>query len=142
MNKVSNANENEAACMAIVQRLYDAFERRDATAALADMAPEIEWNEAESFLYSDRNPYLTPVEVAEGVFGRLASEWLDYRATATENLFAHDVVVSIGRSTGTHLKTGKPLDAQFVHVWRLRSNRIIGFQQFTDTLQFWRAAHV
>ncbi|MFM0441382.1 nuclear transport factor 2 family protein [Paraburkholderia strydomiana] len=91
---------------------------------------------------SNCNPYRTPPEVGEGVFGRLASEWSDYQATATEIFAAGDAVVAIGRSTGAHLRTGKSLDAQFVHIWRLQGDRIVGFQQFTDTLQFWRVTRV
>jgi ketosteroid isomerase-like protein len=141
-DSISHANEDETAGVAVVQRLYEAFERRDSFAALAGMAPQIVWNEAENFIYSDRNPYGIPAEVAEGVFGGLASEWSDYQATTTEIFAAGDAVAAIGRSTGAHLRTGKSLDAQFVHIWRLRGDRIVGFQQFTDTLQFWRVTHV
>jgi hypothetical protein len=37
------------------------------------MDPSIEWNEAENFIYADRNPYVGPQAVLEGVFTRLGS---------------------------------------------------------------------
>lgn len=123
----------------VVKRLYAAFARGDGPGALAEMHAEIEWNEAESFIYADRNPYRSPPAVAEGVFGRLVADWRDYEATAFELLDAGDTVVALGRSKGTHVTTGKQLDAQFAHIWRIREGKIAGFQQFIDTLQVWRA---
>ena len=52
----------------IIQKLYAAFESGDVPAALAGMSERIEWNEAEHFLYSDRNHYTSPASVAEGAF--------------------------------------------------------------------------
>ncbi|KAM0550181.1 hypothetical protein ACHAPJ_009029 [Fusarium lateritium] len=118
----------------VIQRLYDAFARGDGASALAEMHETIDWNEAENFMYSDRNPYKSPQAVAEGVFGRLATDWEDYEATPSEILEAGDTVVALGRSKGIHRGTGKLMDAQFAHIWRLRDGKIVGFQQYIDTL--------
>ena len=123
----------------VIRRLYDAFERGDGPAALAEMQVTIEWNEAESFIYADRNPYTTPQAVADGVFGRLVGDWKDYEAKAFEILEIGDNVVALGRSKGAHRVTGKLLDAQFAHVWRLKKGKIVGFQQYIDTLQVYQA---
>jgi uncharacterized protein len=125
----------------VIQRLYDAFARGDISAALAEMHGVIEWNEAENFIYADRNPYRSPAAVADGVFGRLVADWEDYKATATTILEADDdTVVGLGRSTGTNRATGKPLDAQFAHIWKLEQGKVIGFQQYIDTLQVHQAS--
>src|ERR1017187_8878036 len=42
----------------LIQSLYAAFARGDGPAVLAGMDPAIVWNEAENFLYADRNPYV------------------------------------------------------------------------------------
>lgn len=131
----SNSSQN----LDVIKRLYAAFARGDGPSALAEMNDTIEWNEAESFIYADRNPYLSSAAVADGVFGRLLADWKDYEATASEFFEAGDVIVALGRSKGTNLASGKPLDAQFAHIWRLKDGKIIGFQQFIDTLQVWRA---
>ncbi|KAI8711008.1 hypothetical protein NCS52_01514200 [Fusarium sp. LHS14.1] len=122
-----------------IQRLYDAFARGDGAAALAEMHETLDWREADNFMYSDRNPYESPRQVAEGVFGRLASDWEDYEATPLELLEADEVVVALGRSKGIHTGTRKPMDAQFAHVWRLKGGKIVGFQQYIDTLGVYRA---
>jgi ketosteroid isomerase-like protein len=129
-NSMSQAN------VAVVQELYAAFARGDGPAALAQMDPGIVWNEAENFPYADRNPYVSPLAVAEGVFFRLATEWDSFQALPAEILDAGETVVALGRyKAASYKKTGAPLDAQFVHVWRLRDGKITGFQQYTDTAQ-------
>ena len=123
----------------VVRGLYAAFERGDATGIMAQLNEELDWNEAENFMLSDGNPYRTPDAVAQGVFGRLATELRDYEATPTELFDAGDVIVAIGRSKGIVVASGKAFDAQYAHIWRVRDGKIVGFQQILDTLAFWRA---
>ena len=99
------------------------------------MDPEIVWYEAENFPYSDRNPYVGPAAVAEGVFQRLATEWDGFQAIPDEFLDAGDTIVVTGRYRATCKATGIALDAQFAHLWRLRDGKVTGFQQYTDTAQ-------
>jgi len=123
----------------VVRCLYAAFVRGDAQAIMAQLHDELDWNEADNFMLSDRNPYRTPAEVAEGVFQRLATHLRDYEATPTEIFDAGDVVVAIGRSKGVVVATGKAFDAQYAHIWRVLDGKIVGFRQILDTLAFWRA---
>lgn len=117
----------------VIRGAYDAFAAGDVGAVVAAMAPDIVWNEAESFPYADRNPYVGPDAVVEGVFARLAAEWDDFRVTPTEMLDAGDSVVALGRYTARHGESGRSLDIQFAHVWWLEDGRIRRFQQYTDT---------
>ena len=123
----------------LVRSLYEAFARGDAPAAFALMDPGIVWNEAENFPYADRNPYIGPLAIGEGVFMRLATEWDGFHAVPEELLDAGDTVVALGRYKATHKATGIALNAQFAHVWRVKGGKINGFQQYTDTAQAARA---
>jgi len=125
----------------LIQSTYAAFARGDGPAALANMDSTIVWNEAEGFPYADRNPYVGPAAIGEGVFFRLATEWDQFQAIPAEFLDAGDSVVVLGRYKATYKATGVPLDAQFAHVWRLREGKVISFQQYTDTAQAARAVH-
>lgn len=58
----------------VIKRLYAAFARGDLAGALSEIHENIEWNEAENFIYADRNPYRSSAAVAEGVFGRLVAD--------------------------------------------------------------------
>jgi uncharacterized protein len=116
----------------IVQRSYDAFERGDLAAVLADLDPEIEWHQAQGLphggLYRGRD------EVSRNVFEPLDAEWWsEFSAVPDEFLDAGEQVVALGRYRGTAKGTGKLLDVPFVHVWTLRGGRATRFRQFLDT---------
>jgi uncharacterized protein len=126
--------------VALIREIYDAFAAGDIAGVLGRMAPDIVWNEADSFLYADGNPYVGPDAVLAGVFARIGAEWDGFEATPEELIDGGDTVVALGRYRGTHKVTGKRLDAQLAHVWRVRDSKAARFQQYTDTLQSARAA--
>lgn len=120
----------------LIRSFYGAIARGDIGAALAVMDPAIVWNEAENFLYADGNPYVGPEAVLNGALSRIAADWQGFAAVPQEILDAGDTVVALGRYSGTHKLTGARVDAQYVHVFRIRAGKITGFQQYTDTAQF------
>ena len=124
----------------IVRALYEAFGKGDLPAVLGTFDPQIEWREAENFLYADRNPYVGPQAVAQGVFQRIASDVKDFAVVPERYVEGADTVVVEGRYKGTMNATGVSVDAQFAHVWELRNGRIVRFQQYTDTRQWEQAA--
>ncbi len=122
--------------VAVVRGLYEAFGKGDVPAVLGQMDQGIEWNEAENFIYADRNPYVGPQAVLEGVFMRLGSEWEGFTVTPEEWLDAGDRIVVLGTYSGTHKATGRQVRAQFAHIWSVREGSVVRFQQYTDTKQF------
>jgi uncharacterized protein len=124
----------------IVKGLYDAFGKGDVPAVLGAFDPGIQWNEADSFLYADRNPYRGPQAVAEGVFQRIVSDVEGFSVAPERFVDGGETIVVEGRYRGTMKATGSPVDAQFAHVWRLRDGKVIRFQQYTDTKQWAIAA--
>lgn len=124
----------------IVKALYDALGKGDVPAVLAAFDPEIQWREAENFLYADGNPYTGPQAVAEGVFQRIESDVENFAVLPERFVEGGDTVVVEGRYRGTMKATGSPVDAQFAHVWQLRHGKVVRFQQYTDTRQWAEAA--
>jgi hypothetical protein len=122
--------------VAVIRQLYDAFARGDVPAVLGAFDSRIEWREAEGFVYADGNPYIGPDAIVQGVFGRLATEWDNFTVKASEILATTEGAVSFGRYSGVYKRTGRRIDAQFAHVWRISGGKIQGFQQYTDTAQF------
>ena len=51
----------------LIEALYAAFGRGDIPTVLAAFDPNIEWTEAENFIYADGNPYIGPEAVLQGV---------------------------------------------------------------------------
>ena len=126
----------------LIRGLYGAFGKGDMPTVLAIMDPGIEWREAENIVYPDRNPYVGPQAIVDGVFMRLATEWDRFTVTPAEWLDADDHVVVLGTYTGTYKATGKGVRAQFAHVWRLKGAKVVRFQQYTDTKQWADAAGI
>ena len=125
--------------VALIKGLYDAFGVGDVPGVLGRMSPDIVWNEAENFPYSDRNPYHGPEAIAAGVFARCIGEW-DGFAVAMEDLIdGGDRVVALGRYRGSAKTTGRSMNLQAVHVWTLQDGKVIAFQQYIDTLDVARA---
>jgi len=54
-----------------IKSAYAALGRNDPSVLFAAMDPTINWNEAEGNPLADRNPYVGPQAVGDGVFGRL-----------------------------------------------------------------------
>ncbi len=119
-----------------VRGMYEAFSTGDIPHVLGQMEQGIEWNEAENFIYADRNPYVGPQAILEGVFGRLGTEWDGFAVTPEEWLDAGSRIVVLGTYSGTNKATGKRVRAQFAHIWSVKDGRVVRFQQYTDTKQF------
>jgi uncharacterized protein len=119
-----------------VKALYAGFARGDVPLVMGALDPRIEWREAENFIYADRNPYVGPQAVLDGVFARIGGEWDGFSATAEAIIGSGDTVISRGRYRGTYKATGNRVDAQFVHVFQVKDGKIVRFQQYTDTAQF------
>ena len=119
-----------------VEGMYAAFGTGDIPTVLAALDPQVEWWEAENFIYADGNPYVGPDSVLQGVFIRIAMEWDNFAVTPTDVLDAGDTAVGHGYYSGTHKQTGKQARAQFAHFFTFRDGKIVKFQQYTDTAQF------
>lgn len=123
----------------IVQQFYAAVGAGDMQKAASLMAEDVRWMEAENFTLSDRNPYVGPQAVIEGVFARLGYE-VDNFGLAPERFIANETsVVMEGRYTGTGKATGKPFNPQIAHVWTVDDDKITSYQQHVDTLAVARA---
>ena len=123
----------------VVKGIYQAFATGDVPAVVGAMSPDIEWNEAENFPYSDGNPYRGPDAILGGVFARLGSEWDGFAVEPREFIDGGDTVVMTGRYTGTCKATGRPINAQAAHFWTLDRGKVVQFQQLVDTLAVARA---
>jgi ketosteroid isomerase-like protein len=125
---------------AVIDQLYQAFANGDIPGALANMDPNIEWNEAESFPYADGNPYIGPQAIVDGVFARIGAEWEYWNLTEIElHEVSNNKVLATLRYQAKYKENGAIIDAQTAHFWTLKDGKIIRFQQYTDTDQVVRA---
>ena len=116
----------------IVKRSYAAFARGDLDGVLADLHPEIEWQQAQGLPHG--GVYHGVADVRRNIFEPLDAEWwAEFAAEPSEFLDAGDDVVVLGRYLGVAKGTGKLLDVPFVHVWTMRNEKAVLFRQFLDT---------
>jgi len=121
----------------VMRGLYEAFGQGDMPTVLGGMDPDIEWREAEGNPYQPSGaPWRGPDAVLNNLFVKLGAEWDGTFAVHPKDFHdAGDTVVVEARYTGTYTETGKELDAQVCHVWKLRDGKVTSFQQFVDTGQ-------
>ena len=116
----------------IIRGLYDAFATGNIPAVLGVFDENIEWTEAEGFMYG--GTYNGPNGVLSGVFMRIATEWEGFAVTLGKVVDGGDGnVISTGTYSGKYLKTGKSTKVPFAHEWELKNGKIVRFRQHTDT---------
>jgi len=125
-----------------IEGMYEAFGRGDIPVIIGALDPDVEWWEAENFIYADNNPYIGPQAVLEGVFARIGNEWEWFTVTPDEVLDAGESIVGRGYYAGKYRQTGREVRAQFAHVFSFRNGKVVKFQQYTDIAQFQKAVSV
>ena len=117
---------------------YAALGRNDPSLLFAAMDPAIRWNEAEGNPLANRNPYVGPQAVGEGVFARLMGAIDNFTVTPETFVDGGDHIMVLGRYRGTMKNGGATLDSPFCHVHRFHGDKAVMFQQYTDTAQWTR----
>lgn len=124
----------------ILQGGYEAFGRGDVPAVLGIFDPNIEWREAEGNPYKpDGKAWIGGDAIVQNLFMRLGTEWNGFTVHPNEFHDAGDTIVVECRYTGVHKATGKSIDAQACHVWKLKAGKATSFQQYVDTAQMQEA---
>lgn len=118
--------------IARVSAHYDAGARGDLPGMMASFDPKITWVEAAGFPLAGL--YTGPEAIAEGVFALIAKEWSEFGMHVDEFVESGDSVIALGHYRGAHRATGRILDARTAHIWRFSNDKIVGFEQITDTL--------
>lgn len=118
----------------LLRSTYEAFGRGDMPAVLGAMDPQIEWREAEGNPYEPTGAsWIGPDAVVQNLFVKLGSDWDGFAAHPKEFYDAGDTVVVEGRYTGTNVVSGRSMDIQMAHVWKVRDGKLASFQQYVDT---------
>ena len=117
----------------IINGLYDAFATGDVPTVLGAFDANIEWNEAEGFMYG--GVYNSPNAVLENVFMKFATEWEGFTVVPNKVVDGGDGnVIATGTYSGKYLQTGKSMSVPFAHSWEFRDGKIVRFHQYLDTL--------
>jgi ketosteroid isomerase-like protein len=120
----------------VVQDWYSAMQAGDLESLLQAFSPDIVWYQAEGHPYQrGGEPWVGPDAVRDRLLSRVAIEWDGFNVDVRDIREAGEEVVVEGRYTGTFKATGKKLDSQFCHVWRVKDGKLARFRQYMDTAQ-------
>jgi ketosteroid isomerase-like protein len=115
----------------LIRPTYEGPPTQTQRALRAALAPDVEWTEAAGFPYA--GTYVGPDAVFDGVFRRLAEEWIGYRADVHTYLADGAHVAAFGAYSGTYRATGKAMTASFAHLYEIRDGRIVRMTQVVDS---------
>lgn len=117
----------------LVQRIYDAFVRKDLPLILDLQADDAQWSVAAN---ADRIPWAAPQAGREGVadFLKTLAAWLvAEQFEIRETLSGGETVVALGYQRGYVRPNGNPYEFDFIHVWKIREGKIASFRVYYDT---------
>ncbi|WP_373921783.1 nuclear transport factor 2 family protein [Undibacterium cyanobacteriorum] len=117
---------------AIIKAHYAASAKADIEGMMRDVAADVRWTEMQGFPCA--GTWIGPQQVIDNVFKVLAKDWINYRFELEQLIDAGDTVIGIGNYLAQHRQSGKALNARVAHVWKVEKQKIIAFEQFTDTL--------
>ena len=122
--------------VSVVRDIYAAFGRGEVPVVLGAFDAKIEWRQAEGNPYEPSGKaWVGPDAVLQKLFMRLGAEWDGFVVHPKVFHDAGATVVVEARYTGTYKSSGKALDAQVCHVWKIRDGKVTSFQQYVDTAQ-------
>ena len=115
----------------IIQDLYTFFKNRDLDKIRSIMHPEIKWNQMKGF--PNGGKFTGADEIFENVFKGFSDNWTDWKTEVTEFLDAGEDIIAVGQYKGIFNKSGKYLEADFIHRYTFKDGAITHFKQYTDT---------
>ena len=112
----------------LVQRVYDAFARREIRTILSALHEDVEIRQSTELPWG--GTYTGHAEAA-AFFGRLVHH-VTSAVTVERWIDAGDHVVAIGRTRGTANATGKAFDVPISHVWTIRDRLVTAVEYYID----------
>jgi len=124
-----------ASALTVVQGVYEAFGRGDVPGILALCAPDMIW---EVVGPSGAYPLWDRFQGPEGgiaFFTAIAANETFSDFSVREIHDAGEVVTVLGHAAYALTKTGKAVDTDFIHLFRIRDGQAVSFREFSDTAQ-------
>lgn len=122
-----------------VAGFYAAAQAADAAALLALLHPEFEAHTAPGLPFGAGGTFQGPEEALTRVWGAVFTEYDTAPYAETWHETGDGLVVVTGRYRGTARSTGRPHEAEFVHLWRVTGGKISWLHQYTDTARWHEA---
>ena len=119
---------------AVVMAAYDDFGKGHVESLLARFADDVEFRLAEGHPYQPSGePWIGKTALVEHFFKKAGPEWESWTVDAHDVHELGDTVVVEARYRGVYKPTGRRMDLQVCHVWKLRDGLVRSFHQYLDT---------
>jgi uncharacterized protein len=125
----------DSANVAVVRRFYENLSSPEVLMEV--LSPTIRWEIAPGFPYG--GDYAGVDAVFRDFFGRVLSDFDEWRTAMDELHDAGDRVLALGTYSARARTTGKIFIARFSHCWTVDAGTLIRLQQCADTAQISRA---
>ena len=122
--------------VSLVRKICEGIERGDPQPLLAALADDVVWNEAEHSTLWPGTSFVGRDAIISGVFARIPRHFDGLQLEVQRIVGCGDTVLVEGRYRAVARATGRRLDAQVAHVWQFKDDKVIRWQQYTDTWQF------
>jgi ketosteroid isomerase-like protein len=115
---------------AVVESIYNAFNRGDIPFIVSHVAPDATWHQAETLPWGGQ--YRGPNGVVE-FFQKLDAAMETVSFEVRENIECGDEVFSFGNYTGKGRKTGRIGSADWMFRWHIKDGKVVAYDSFEDT---------
>ena len=121
--------------ISLVQSLYAAFGRGDIATIVNAGTPDIHWEEV-----GRRSDYpgfgVRKGRAGVQEFFQVVADNIDFTDFSPREFHAaDDKVFVLGHYAGKLKKTGRTIDADWLHIFAIRDGQLASFREFTDTAQ-------
>lgn len=117
----------------IVQAMYQAFGRGDLPALVAFMDPDIEWQNPGPSELGYFGTHRGPAAVSRNIFGFIAERLRFEQFEPREFFSSGDKVVVLLECAAVAAPSGKRVAQNVVHVFTLRDQKVVRFQDFQNS---------
>jgi len=122
----------------IVNRAYEAFNRKDIDGLAGMVAPRCSWNVAGPADIPWAGHYEGPEQVKD--YARKLTDTVHFQSFAPGSVIEQgDTVVVCGAEKAVVTRTGKDYVNLFAHVFTVKDGKIASFQEYGDTAEIERA---
>lgn len=113
----------------VVREVYDRYARRDFAGIFELLSPGIEVHQTDLLPWGGQHVG----HAGARRFFALLAEYTDAMPTVSTCIEAGSDVAVVGRLVGTARKTGKTIEIDIVHVWKIEQERVARFTAYIDT---------
>jgi ketosteroid isomerase-like protein len=130
VNKGENMNNK-----LLIEKLYQGFRERDIPALSKICHPEIVWTQNPGF--PGGRVSIGIAEIITNVYEANTNRWKYFQFSRESIISGEDTVLVQGSYIVTGKNHERSVSAQTAHVFKIEDNKVISFQQYTDSKTLW-----